>query len=254
MKPTIFDPSLIIAAASTLQNGTMSFNFGADAEQVIKNRRQWLLDLGISIDDATLLRILYGDDVSYDRIVDVAANDKQKGMYNLDETVVADGFFTQTPGHALFLPLADCGGIVIHDPVQKVLGLLHLGRHATFANLAKKAIEHMQRVYKTQPEHVKIWVSPSISGESYLLQHFEFADHPEWRPFAKKQANGWLVDLQAYNIAAFQKAGVKPENIEHADVDTATHADYPSHHRFATHGEAHKAGRFAVVAMLTEPE
>lgn len=250
MKPTIFDGLPVHAAASTLRDGVMSFGLSESDETVAANRERWLMSQGVAMERATLLRTMYADDVTYDRIADAAKADEGKGMRSLKDAIVCDAMFTKAPGQALFLPLADCGGIVAYDASQKILGLLHLGRHATFADLAAKAIEHMKGRYSTNPRDLWVWISPSISGESYKLTNFAFAEHPEWQPFAAKQTDGWWVDLQAYNIAAFQKAGVPLEQIEHAEVDTATHPDYPSHFQFATHGESHKAGRFAVGAWM----
>lgn len=252
-QPSVFKDLPVKAAASSLKNGLMSFGVQPDEATILEvqhNRARWLAELGLTLHQAVLLRLAYGENISYTRIVDVDGTTAGKGMSLPNDGIVADAFFTKTKNLGLFLPLADCGGVVLYDVANQVLGVVHLGRHATFENLAAKVIEHMKSVYGTDPKNLYIWISPSISGDSYWLHTFSLAGDENWRLFSKKHGEGWLVDLQGFNMQQFQQAGVLARHIEHTEVDTATHADYPSHYRYQTHGEAEKAGRFAIVAWL----
>ncbi len=252
-QPSIFHSLPVKAAASSLANGYMSFGPQSDQNTIISichNRTRWLAEVGLGIEQAVLLRITYGEDISHTRLQDVDDSASGKGMSSPGDGLVADAMFTKAKNLGLFLPLADCGGIVLYDVKNKVLGVVHLGRQATFANLAVKAIEYMKQTYNTNPQNIYAWISPSISGDSYWLHTFEFAKDENWRLFSRKQGEGWLVDLQGYNMHQFVQAGVPSKQIEHTEVDTASHADYPSHYRYQTHGEAGKAGRFAIVAWI----
>ncbi|HEX6461719.1 MAG TPA: laccase domain-containing protein [Candidatus Saccharimonadales bacterium] len=252
-QPSIFKDLPVKVAASSLLNGHMSFGpmpGKATIEEVRHNRARWLAEVGLKLEQTTLLWVTYGENISYTRIQTVDATAQGRGMSQPGDGVLADALFTSTKQLGLFLPLADCGGVVLYNAKNAVLGVVHLGRQATFANLATKAIEHMKESYGTHPQDIFVWISPSISGDSYWLHTFAFASDATWQPFSQKQGEGWLVDLQGYNIHQLQQAGVPKEQIEHAQIDTAAHADYPSHYRYKTHGEAEKAGRFAVVAFL----
>lgn len=241
----------VFARASTLADGTMSSPQGATTD-VQQHRTKWLSTLRISPEHTTLLKVTYGEGIDYLRIKTADVADKGRGIIDLEHNVIADALFTREKSHALFLPLADCGGVVLFDARQRILGVVHLGRQATFAGLAARTIDYMVEQFGTDPADVHVWISPSISGDSYHLKYFDFADDPAWQPFTRKDGEGWLVDLQAYNTAQMVAAGVPEAHIDHSGVDTATHPDYPSHHRFSVHNEQSKAGRFAIVAMIKE--
>lgn len=250
MKPAIFEHVPVTAASSSLVDGEMKRGQSEDPEQVTNHRDAWLKSFGSSVASATLVNVRYGDDVTYDRILDVGKNELGGGMIPEKEIGEADALFTGTPGQTLFLPLADCGGAVLFDAEQKALGLLHLGRHSTFDHLAEKSIRHMEKTYGTNPENVFAWISPAISGESYWLEQFDLADNPEWQPHIRKHKAGYFVDLQGYNIDTFIEAGVLQNHIERSPINTATDSKYPSHYVYKTLGQPEKAGRFAVAAYI----
>ena len=81
-------------------------------------------------------RIIYDEAQRYDLIVEVGENDTCK---HIDE-VHADALVTESPNVGLMLPIADCVGTVIYDPVQRRLALVHLGRHSTVAGLMFLAV------------------------------------------------------------------------------------------------------------------
>lgn len=238
------------AVASTLKDGTMKLNSGVPNDEVIQNRKSFLKKCGTNIEHAVLCNLSYEDAIEYTRICEAGADARGQGMQGTATLEPADAWFTKEKNLALFLPLADCGGVVLFDARQQVLGMLHLGRHGTFDNLAEKAVEFMKREYGTDPKDLRIWISPSISGDSYLLHTFIYTDVPEWQGYFNKADNGWLVDLQGYNISRFVAMGVPPEYIEHSGIDTATHPEFPSHYRHVTHGDTDKAGRVAGVAYM----
>lgn len=249
-QPTMFANLPVKAAASSLEDGTMKFGAGESDERVVRNCRTFLEVAGASIDSATLLRTVYTDGATYDRILDVDKNHAGKGMLAPDTIPPSDALFTIVPRQALFLPIADCGGVVLYDNKRKVLGLIHLGRHATVDGLAKKSIAHMVKTYGSDPKDIFAWISPAISGESYWLQRFDWANQADWQPHVRAQDGGFFVDLQGYNIDRFIAAGVPKRQIERSPINTAGDPRYPSHYAFKTLGRPEKAGRFAVVAYM----
>lgn len=249
MQPEIFKDLPVVAVNSKLSDGNMKIG-GSEASEVIQSRKQWLGSVGIAIENATLLSVEYKNGIIYDRLLDTGAAGFGKGMYGKDDIAAADALFTKTRGQALFLPLADCGGVVVYDPKQSVLGLLHLGRHSTLDGLAEKSMLHMAEEYGTQPEDVVVWISPAISGESYWLATFDRSDDPAWQPHIREHGGGYFVDLQGYNIDRFVSSGVPKSNIERSPINTAAAPDYPSHYAHQALGQPEKTGRFAVATYM----
>jgi copper oxidase (laccase) domain-containing protein len=227
-QPTIFG-SRLRAGISSKANGNMKFG-GTDNANTIKNREAFLSNIGIPIEYTTVVSVTYDtDDFAKYRIV--TDDEKGKEMKQRGEVAHADALVTFSPNHALFLPLADCVGAIIYDEVHGALMVSHLGRHSVEIDGAKKSVEYLQNVASSDPASLKVWLSPGVGSATYPLNTF----------------NG--QSLHEVIIRQLQKAGVKQENIENADIDTAKDDAYYSHSEFLK-GNDTDAGRFAIVAMM----
>jgi copper oxidase (laccase) domain-containing protein len=247
---SIFENLPVKIAYSTLKDGAMKYEMGEDEAKVVENRRHFLQTNGSSIENSTLLSVSYGEDIVQNRTLDVSKENFGKGMFGVADIEEADAIFTVLPEHTLFLPLADCGGVVLFDEKKGVLGLAHLGRHATLDDLAVESIRHMEKEYGTNPGDIYIWISPAISKDSYWLHTFDAAHQKAWKPRIKPYDSGFYVDLQGYNIDKFVESGVPKSQIERVNIDTAKDPSLPSHYAYKTLGKKEKAGRFAVMAYI----
>lgn len=228
-QPTIFGAN-VIAAVSSTQDGNMKFGIGDDAE-VLQNRRNFLRAAGLDIDHTTLVGITYNtDDFAKYRIV--REDEKAQGMHTMDEVVHADALATNRPNHALFLPLADCVGVILYDPKHHALMVSHVGRHSAEVEGAKKSVKYMQSQFDSQPGDLKVWLSPGVGKATYPLHAFD--------------GKG----LHEVIIEQLLAAGVPGESIEHSNINTATDENYFSHSEYLKgNGDA---GRFVIVASMRE--
>lgn len=119
-QPTIFDSSVVVAVSS-VSDGTMKFGVNKD-KAALANRIKFLQANEISIGQSTPLSITY-DRTDYADYRIVTAIDEGKGMRQVESMPVADALVTLRPEHALFLTLADCCGVVLHDPIRQTLML-----------------------------------------------------------------------------------------------------------------------------------
>lgn len=226
-QPTIFGKE-VIAAVSSVQDRNMKFGVHETDPEVIENRRAFLEKAGIDFTHTTLVALSYKtDDFAKYRVVDEA--DKADGMERASERY-ADALLTSHPGHALFLPVADCVGAILYDPIKKLLMVSHVGRHSVEIEGASKSVQFMEK-YGAKAENVKVWLSPAVGKASYPLHAFEGKS------------------LQEVIIEQLQKAGVKTTRIEASSIDTATNKNYFSHSQFLKGNES-IPGRFAIVAMM----
>lgn len=248
-QPTIFDDE-IICGVSSKDDGQMKLGSMEPIDEVIQNRRQFLARLGMKIENTVLVKIKYNNDSINDVIKTVSQADAGDGMLSL-ESEPSDCLVTNTPGLALFVPVADCGATIVYDPKNQVLALAHLGRHSTISLVPKKLTKYLKDNFQTDPADLKVWISPSISAESYVLKYADFAtDNPDWADYCKKVDGGYITDNAGFNRSQFIKAGVKADNIEISNVDTAESDDYWSHHHEVTVKGNSVPPRFAVVASL----
>jgi copper oxidase (laccase) domain-containing protein len=225
-QPTIFSDD-VIAALSSKEDGNIRFGFDDD-DSVQTNRRRFLEKVGINLEHTTLVRVTYDtDDFTKYRIA--TADEKAMGMAAPHAAYHADALVVTDPDHALFLPLADCAGVILYDPEHKVLMVSHLGRHSVEQYGAKKSVEYLKSAFATDPSELKVWISPSVGKATYPLHAFE--------------GRG----LQEVIIEQLHEAGVNM--IEASRVDTAHDDHYYSHSEFLKDSKADN-GRFAVVAMM----
>ncbi|MDB5165175.1 MAG: Protein of hypothetical function [Candidatus Saccharibacteria bacterium] len=198
----------------------------ADVQQ---NRATFLARQGIEMNETTLVRMTY-DSNNYLRYETLTSDDMGDGMTR-PPTFKSDGLVVTEPGHALFLPLADCIGAVIHDPVKNIMMLSHLGRHNLEQFGATQSIKYLIKEHGVNPGDLTIWLSPAASKEHYPLYSFD---------------NRSLHDVATEQ---FMAAGAMKENIEVSPIDSAADENYYSHSQFLK-GNRSNDGRFVVVAMM----
>jgi copper oxidase (laccase) domain-containing protein len=230
-QPTIFDKN-IIAAVSSTQDGNIGFLRG-EYDAALQNRRGFLKKVGIDPHHSTLLRVTYENAEHFARYHIVEDAHKAIGMFDLTYELVADALVTTKPGHALFLPLADCVGAIICDQKQHILMVSHLGRHSTEEQGALRSIQYLQDTFHTRPGDVRVWLSPAVGKAAYPLKNLQ---------------NRGLHEVLLEQLLA---AHVPRQNIEISFGETATDENYFSHSQFLA-GNKSKDGRFAIVAMMHE--
>jgi len=220
--------SLEIACSSAADNSMRALS-SDQRVAVATNRQAFLTSHNIAMANTTLVHLAYqGDD--FCRYQALRDSDKGDGMVS-QSTLVLDGAVVTTPGHALFLPLADCVGAIIHDPTKGILMLSHLGRHNLEQFGGTKSIEYLIKEHGVNPRDITVWLSPAASKEHYPLFAFN---------------NRGLHEVATEQLI---QAGVQPQNITISPIDSAADQNYYSHSQFLK-GNRHDDGRFAVVAMM----
>jgi copper oxidase (laccase) domain-containing protein len=230
-QPTIFG-NTIIAAVSSVEDGTMSFAQN-DPEETRFNRQAFLDRAGVDPFQATLLQVTFDDTTDFARYRVIDDDLMGEGMMEPVSDTVADALVVTRPEQAIFLPLADCAGAIIYDPANQVLMVSHLGRHSVEVNGGGRGIEYLKQEFDSDPAELLVWLSPAVGSETYPLYALD---------------NRGLHDVI---IEQMTKAGVRPQNIEASHVDTAESPDYFSHSEFLA-GNRSEDGRFAIIAMMVE--
>ena len=209
----------------------MSFPGGVQDETTVHNRESWLSFVGIAIDDATRVSVTYGQP-DYYRYSTLSAASKGMGMRDND-IIISDALVVTKPGHALFLPVADCVATVLYDEEKSILMLSHLGRHSLEQDGGVKSVQYLVDTFGVNPENLKVWLSPTLNKEVYPI----FA-------LGNKGMKEVLYDQLAV-------AGVDSVNITDNTADTFTDPEYYSHSAYLQ-GNQEEDGRFAMVTMMVQ--
>jgi YfiH family protein len=159
-----------------------------------------------------------------------------------------DGLVTDTPGVALLLRFADCQPILLYDPSNHALGLIHAGWRGVAQAIARRAVEAMQEAFGTRPQDLVAGLGPAIGRCCYVVGDNVAAAMgyalPNWSQAMSLEGDRWRLDLSAANAQQLATAGVR--SIEQAHLCTACN----NHEFFSHRADNGRTGRFATVAYL----
>lgn len=219
----------VLIAISSMSDGSMSTSVDEVTRQ--KNRQKFLKNYDVTLEQSVLVHLKYEGE-TYRRYYEVGFEQKGDGM-SYGSSIVADALFTRLPDMALFLPIADCIGAVFFDPINRVLGLSHLGRHNLVQQGATASVQFMTQEFGSRPQDILVWLSPAAGRGNYPL--YDFQNHS-------------LHEVAMQQLLA---AGVLVDNITIDERDTTTDPTMYSHSEFLK-GNRHEDGRQAVVAMMRD--
>lgn len=227
----------VLVAVTSRDDGSMKAGTDLMAAEAVANRHTVLGKLGLDENATILQKVTYSEDRTYDVIRKVNRQDGGK-------TVAGDALYTYDAGVSIFLPLADCVGVVMYHPEARVLAVLHSGRHSTFADLTEKVLQVLSVDEGLDAAGLKVWLSPAVARASYRLKWFDLADDMRWKNFYDRDGQDYLLDLPGYIRSQCMSVGVRAENITMPVVDTAVDERYYSHSQGDTNA------RFAILAMM----
>lgn len=215
---------------STKLDGSMKTNNDSFVD-VFDNRKKFLKKHAIKIEDTTKVSVTFNVN-NYKRYKTVGKNAKGDGM-NRQQKIISDALVVKEPGHALFLPLADCIGAVIYCEEKGILMVSHLGRHSLEQNGGAESVKYLINNCNVNPEDLHVWLSPAAGAKNYPLFAFD---------------NRSLHEVAVEQLLS---TGVLINNIELSPVDTTEDQNYFSHSQYIL-GKRSTDGRFAIVATMTD--
>ncbi len=78
-----------------------------------------------------------------------------------------DGLLTSTTGQFIGVYVADCGAVLIADPVNRACAAVHSGRKGTELKIAPRAVSLMQEKYGSDPADLIVQLAPCIRPPAY---------------------------------------------------------------------------------------
>lgn len=161
----------------------------------------------------------------------------------------ADGIFTNKPEVTLIMRFADCVPLLFHDPVQKVVGIVHAGWQGTLLRIGSEAVRAIKQRYGSSASDLRVGLGPSICGKCYQVgeevrQKFLKSWGSDAEQFFSQQETGLYLDLWGANEWVLRQTGVA--QVENSGMCTAEHLDAWYSYR----KEKGVTGRFAVVIAL----
>lgn len=251
-----------------------SLRGGDNLDNVIRNRQLVLHSLGILSYPCVTLWNIHGADIF---IPDGLNNWRTDWAYHSyysqawapQEIHKGDALITRQRGVALALSFADCVPIVLHDPVEQVIGIAHAGWRGTARGIVAATVAAMNEHFGSHPRNIYAGIGPAIGPCCYeVSEHiqqifsgqlqFDYAPTSEqYRDLVRESAtfsiqhlpdrDSLRLDLCETNRRQLLMAALRPEHIEIADICTSDNTDQFFSHR----AEHSKTGRFPVIVALS---
>jgi YfiH family protein len=247
-KPTIF-PNELIAGYTEINTGVFSelpdglaFN--------IKNRETFetsldILSAQLGINKAC---IVTANQVHQDTVLLV--NEVLEDYTKLD----CDAIVTQNPAIIPSVRSADCGNILLFDPVTKVRAVIHSGYKGTGLNIVGKTVDFIADL-GVEAGNILAFVGPSIGQNALWVWQSSGQNCPEEfkirldeeilkqvqddtglaqteiQNFPEKEKPGYLIDLNGWLKYQLQQAGLQEKNIEVCKINTFEDVRFHSQRR-----------------------
>ncbi len=148
---------------------------------------------------------------------------------HLSQEETSDGMITNRNGVVLCLRLADCGGILIFDPINNAIGALHSGWQGTKQNICLAGIHAMMNAYNSKPEDMLVYLTPCASGKNYEVDTDVAKFFPQ--SIVPIENGKFLFDNVNEMLLQLDDCGVVRNNIEVSGICTIEDEDYHSYRR-----------------------
>lgn len=204
---------------------------GDELSNVQENFRRLCGVLGLSHQRAVLSKQVHEDNIRL-----VTESDCGKGLFRQRDYTSVDAMICREKYIPLVVFSADCGTILLYDPVQEAIGAVHAGWRGVASGLAAKTVRRMQETFGTEPGDLLAATGPSIGAccfetDDDVPQAIErYLGGGADGLFDRRPDGKTMVDLRAANARRLVQLGLDAENIDvSAECTVCSHDKYWSH-------------------------
>ncbi len=205
---------VVLRQASHLEDELSGLNVGfldQDVSQAIANRK-------IIQDSFKLKELVFPTQVHGNKVWHVQDRDLDFKL-----KIEADALFTTDKNIGLAVNHADCQAGIFYDPINKAIGIAHSGWRGNVQNIYRCLIESMKNEIGTNPNDLKVCISPSLGPCHAEFIHFERELPSSWLAF--REGSSCNFNLWEVSKSQLINAGVLRENIEIASICTYCRKD-----------------------------
>jgi YfiH family protein len=220
----------------------LAYHVGDDVQAVNTNRRLLANELGYDARQLVAAQQVHGAhaEVVTQEYSGCGALDWDSAIPDCDALIVAE------PNIPVLIQVADCAPILLVEPEQKVLAVVHAGWRGAVAGICSKTLSKMQSALGCDPQKVLCGIGPSLCAQCFEVGEEVAAQSPESAVVGGYEKPH--LDLRAIIRSDLESAGVLSENIEVMnDCPRCNVQTFFSHRR-----QKGKAGRFGLVAWWQE--
>ena len=172
---------------------------GDDPANVQENFRRLCGVLGLSHQRAVLSKQVHEDNIRL-----VTESDCGKGLFRQRDYASVDAMICREKHIPLVVFSADCGTILLYDPVQEAIGAVHAGWRGVASGLAAKTVRRMQESFGTEPGDLLAATGPSIGAccfetDDDVPEAMRRALGAAAEPYMVRRGEKWHIDLKGIN-------------------------------------------------------
>jgi len=142
------------SSAAPYDTLNLGLGVGDDPAAVAANRSALASACGLAAADLTWMRQVHGRDVWY------------AGAEAAEPPGPVDAMFTDVPGRALCVLVADCVPVLVADPQARIVGVAHAGREGVAAGVVPALVSAMTAAGATAAR-LRAVTGPAICGGCY---------------------------------------------------------------------------------------
>lgn len=202
-------------------DGNVSYSGGRDQADAWEMRRRWLTASGLDAESIVTTGQVHGN-----AVLPVGPADAGRGAQPGSTILgLADATITQAAGPILFSLHADCLPILLADPVRRVVAVSHAGWRGTVADIASRTVAAMTAHYQCEPENVRAFLGPAISGIAYevgpeVVEAWRDLHQDDSTAYWPGNGDRWQFDAAMANRERLLIAGLQESNIESSGICT----------------------------------
>ena len=240
---SIFEPFAELAHGFFSRNGGVSGPEGGDLnlafcnddplDNVRENLRRAEKALGLA-------PVAFVRQTHSDRLTVVRPADSYQPQQPEELRCNYDAMIAPEAGVGLLIKVADCQGVILYDPVSRVLGLVHSGWRGSVQNILGRTVTEMA-AFGVQPANILAAISPSLGPCCAEFKNYQAELPPSFQNFmtAPNHFDFWAISRQQLT-----ESGLKPQNVESAEICTKCSPEFFSYRR----GDSW--GRFGIMASV----
>ncbi len=155
-------------------------------------------------------------------------SDKFGDINSESEIVETDAMITSEKGIVLGLSLADCGGILVYEPVSEVVAAIHSGWRGSKGKIVEKTIQNMISQYGCSVSDMLFYIAPSACVYCYEVGEEFVGYFPETT--IRRQGKPYF-DNKSEIVNQILNSGANKSNIEISPICTIEDIDFHSFRR-----------------------
>ncbi len=206
-------------------------NQGDGPEALRENYRRFFAVLGLDEHRTVLSQQTHTANIRR-----VTAADAGKGVVRPRDYTDVDALITNEAALPLTVFSADCGTVLLYDPVRQAVGAAHAGWRGCAAGIVEKTVQAMEDAYGSRPADLLAALGPCIGRccfetDGDVPAAMRDALGADAEPHMERRGAKFHVDLAGLNRQWLLRAGLAPEHIEVSGVCTACRPDLFWSHR-----------------------